>query len=57
MKKIKKALGIGIIAAVFISLFILMVHDSSLEIAVLTWGLSLCISALIVAGVFLATSD
>lgn len=57
MKNFKKALGIGIIATLFMGIFVWMVQDSSLEIALKTWGTTLGIVIVVVVGVVLATSD
>ena len=57
MKNFKKALGIGIIATLFMGIFVWMVQDSSLEIALKAWGTTLGIVVVVVVGVWLATSD
>ena len=57
MKNFKKALGIGIIATLFIVIFMWMVQDSSLEIALKTYGSSLGVTIVIIIGVKLAISD
>jgi hypothetical protein len=57
MKKFKKALGIGIMVTLFMGIFVWMVQDSSLEIALKAWGIVLGVSIVIIVGVVLATSD
>ena len=53
MKKFKRILGIGIISIPFIGVFMWMAQDSSLELALKTWGITLGITAAIVIGVLL----
>jgi len=53
----KKLLGIGIIAGLFISIFIWMVQTSSLHTALKVWGQSLAIIIVAGIGVFLMNSD
>ena len=57
MKNLKKALGFGIIATLFMAIFVWMVQDSSLEIALKTSGTALGIVIVVIVGVVLATSD
>lgn len=57
MKKFKRALGIIILAAVFVGLFVWMIQDSSLIIAIKTWLAALGATAIITVGAVLATSD
>ena len=57
MKNFKKALGIGIIATLFIGIFVWMSQDSSLEIALKTFGATLAIVIAAIIGTVLASSD
>ena len=57
MKNFKKALGIGIIAMLFMSIFVWMAQDSSIEIALKTYGSALGIVIVVVVGVGLVISS
>ena len=57
MKNFKKALGIGIIATLFMGIFVWMVQNSSLEIALKTLGTTFGIVIVVIVGVALATYD
>lgn len=57
MKYIKKTVGIVIIVLLFMGLFVWMVQDSSLEIALKAWGTAFGIVIVLIIGLWLADSD
>lgn len=54
MKNFKKVIGIILISTVFIGIFAFMVHDSSLVVALKTFGATVLIVSVLISGLFLA---